>query len=93
MANIGEYKVGKTWKKLSDIANTTFEVGSSYTIQNKGYQPLQLCESASEPTTDKVGFIIDYKEKVIWTYNSGVDLWVKAYDKTTALNVALNMTE
>lgn len=93
MANIGEYKVGKSWKKLSDIANTSFEAGSSYTIQNKGYQALQLCESASEPTTSKVGFIIDYKEKVVWTCNSGIDLWVKAFDKETALNIALNLTE
>lgn len=91
MANIGQYKVGKEWKKLSDITGTTFEVDSSYTIQNKGYEALQLCEASSKPTTNEVGFIIDYQAKVKWTCNSGIDLWVKAVDKVTSLNIAINL--
>ena len=91
MANIGEYKVGKEWKKLTDVTGKSFTDGASYTIQNKGYEPLQLCEATSKPTTDKIGFIIDYKEKTIWTCNSGIHLWVKSNDKTTSFNIALNV--
>lgn len=88
MANIGQFRAGKTWQKIDDVTGFTFVADSTYTIQNKGGQVLQLCISAEQPTTDLVGFSIQQNDKVGYTCESGNYLWVKAYRNYTEFNVA-----
>lgn len=88
MANIGQFKVGKVWKKLDEVTGYSFVADSSYTIQNKGYQPLYLCIKADAPTTDKIGFIIQQNEKVGYTCESGNFLWIRSEKNIAEFNVA-----
>jgi hypothetical protein len=88
MANIGQFKVGKEWEKIDDLTGFSFVSENSYTIQNRGYQALQLCIAESKPDTDNVGFIINQSEAVGYTAESGKFLWLKAVDNTTEFNVA-----
>ena len=88
MANIGQFKVGKEWQKLDDVTGYEYVADDSYTIQNKGYDPLQLIIAPSKPETTKIGFVIQQKEKVGYTCEEGNFLWVRAYDKVTEFNIA-----
>ena len=88
MANIGQFKVGTEWKKLDEITGVTFEEDSSYTIQNKEYQPLLVCEGADAPTDKNVGFILQTGEAFGYTAKSGEYLWVRAYQNVAQFNIA-----
>lgn len=88
MANIGQFKAGTEWKKLDEVTGYTFEADSSYTIQNKEYQPLLICEGADAPTGDNVGFIIKTNESFGYTAKSGEFCWVRAYRNVAQFNVA-----
>lgn len=88
MANIGQFKVGKEWQKIDDVTGYTYVADKSYTIQNKGYDALQLIIAPSKPETIETGFIIQQAEKVGYTCESGNYLWIRAYNKKTEINVA-----
>lgn len=88
MANIGQFKVGTEWKKLDEVTGVTFEEDSSYTIQNKAYEPLLVCERADAPEGDRVGFILQYGQAFGYTCKSGEYCWVRAYRNTTQLNIS-----
>lgn len=88
MANIGQFKVGKEWQKLDEVTGYTFESDSSYTIQNKEYQALLVCEGANAPTGKDVGFILQTGEAFGYTAKSGEYLWVRAYQNVAQFNVA-----
>lgn len=88
MANIGQFRVGTEWTKLDDLTGETFTADSSYTIQNKEYQALLVCEGADAPTGDNVGFIIKTNESFGYTAKSGEYLWVRAYRNVAQFNVA-----
>ena len=88
MANIGQFKVNSVWTKAEDIAGYTFVATESYTIQNKGYEPLMLCESVDTPEDDKVGFIVNTGDKVGYTCKNGEYLFMKAYQGETSFNIA-----
>ncbi len=88
MANIGQFKVGTEWKKLDEVTGFTFEVDSSYTIQNKEYQALLVCEGADAPTDKNVGFILQKGEAFGYTAKSGEFCWVRAYHNVAQFNIA-----
>ena len=88
MANIGQFKVGKEWTKLEDLTGESFEVDSSYTIQNKEYQPLLVCEGASKPEGKDIGFIIQQSQAFGYTCKSGEYLWIRAYQNVAQFNIA-----
>lgn len=88
MANIGQFKVGVEWTKLDDLTGETFAADSSYTIQNKGYEQLLVCEGASKPTGKEVGFILGQNQAFGYTAKSGEYLWVKSFSGTTFFNIA-----
>ena len=88
MANIGQFQVGTEWQKLDDVTSYTYEADKSYTIQNKGYQALQLCEGANKPTEDRVGFIIQTGDKVGYTCKSGEYCWVRSFQNKVQFNIA-----
>jgi len=88
MANIGQFKVKEEWKKLDEVTGYTFEADSSYTIQNKEYQALLVCEGAEAPTDRNVGFILQTGEAFGYTAKSGEYLWVRAYQGFAQFNIA-----
>ena len=88
MANIGQFIVGTEWTKLDEVTGYTFEADSSYTIQNKEYQPLLVCEGADAPTDKSVGFILQTGEAFGYTAKSGEYLWVRAYQNFAQFNIS-----
>lgn len=88
MANIGQFKVGTEWKKLDEVTGFTFVADSSYTIQNKEYQPLLICEGAEAPTDKNVGFILQTGEAFGYTAKSGEYLWIRSVGGNTKFNIA-----
>ena len=86
--NLGQFKVGAEWTKLDDLTGETFAADSSYTIQNKEYQALLVCEGADAPTGKDVGFILQTGEAFGYTAKSGEYLWVRAYQNVAQFNVA-----
>ena len=88
MANIGQFKVGKEWTKLEDLTGESFVADSSYTIQNKEYQPLLVCEGVAKPEGKDVGFIIQQSQAFGYTCKSGEYLWVRAYQNVAQFNIA-----
>lgn len=88
MANIGQFKVGKEWQKLDEVTGYTFEVDKGYTIQNKEYQALLVCEGANAPTGRDVGFILQSGQAFGYTCKSGEYCWIRAYQNVAQFNVA-----
>lgn len=89
MANIGQFRVGTEWTKLDDVTGFTFVADSTYTIQNKEYQALLVCEGENKPTEDKqVGFILQTGQALGYTAKSGEYLWVRAYQGFAQFNIA-----
>lgn len=88
MANIGQFEVGKEWVKLDEVTGYTFEADSSYTIQNKGYEQLLVCEGAEAPTTKDVGFILLEGQALGYTCKSGEYCWVRAISSYAQFNVS-----
>lgn len=88
MANIGQFKVGTEWKKLDEVTGYTFEADKSYTIQNKGYDALLICEGANSPTETGVGFVLQYGQAFGYTCKSGEYCFIKAYSDKTEFNVS-----
>ena len=88
MANIGQFKVGTEWKKLDEVTGVTFEADSSYTIQNKEYQALLVCEGTDAPEGDNVGFILQTGQAFGYTCKSGEYCWVRAYRNKAQFNIS-----
>ena len=88
MANIGQFNVTATWTKISDISSSSYAVGATYLIQNKGFPTLLLCESPTQPSGTSVGFAAKQDDKVLYTCKSGEYLWLRALANTTQINIA-----
>lgn len=88
MANIGQFTVTTTWTKISDISSSSYAVGATYLIQNKGFPTLLLCESPTQPAGTDVGFSAKTDDKVLYTCKSGEYLWLRALANTTQINIA-----
>ena len=91
MANIGQFTATTEWQKLDDLTGYTFENNKDYTIQNKGYNALLVCEGVSSPTIDDTGFILQSGESFGYTCKSGEYCWIKAYSSESQFNVAEGM--
>lgn len=88
MANIGQFKVGTEWKKLDEVTNFSYENNKDYTIQNKEYQALLVCEGADAPEGDNVGFILQTGQAFGYTCKSGEYCWVRAYRNVAQFNIS-----
>lgn len=88
MANIGQFKVGTEWKKLDEVTGFNYENNKDYTIQNKEYQALLVCEGANAPEGDNVGFILQTGQSFGYTCKSGEYCWVRAYRNVAQFNIS-----
>lgn len=90
--NIGQVTIGTRWKKLDEVSNYSYELNSSYTIQNKGVEALQVCEASSIPQDDRVGFIVYSGQTIGYTKTKAEEyLWVRAFVDNAQFNVSEGM--
>ena len=87
MANIGFFGATEQWDKVDDITEVSLVADSSYTIQNRGNNPLLVCSKATEPEEFE-GFILEIGEAFGYTAKSGEYLWLRSVGGNTKFNIA-----